>query len=193
MNLFKPPFRAGAFDLVISNGVLHHTRDPLGGFLSVSRLVKPGGCVVIGLYNRIGRLTTDLRKMLFRLSGNRLRFLDAHMRNRSYNEARKQAWFVDQYEHPRESRHSYGEVIDWFESSGFEFLSSIPKIDSSPFSGREKLFEPHGKGTKLDRFVTQLEMLLAGGVDGSLFIMIGRKANEATLQGVGQARAVERG
>ncbi len=175
MNLFKPAFRAGAFDLVISNGVLHHTSDPLGGFMTISRLVKPGGCIVIGLYNRIGRLTTDLRRVLFRLSGNRLRKLDAHMRNRNYNETRKRAWFMDQYKHPQESKHSYDEVIDWFESGGFEFLFSIPKIDLSPFSEWEKLFESHDKGTRLARLATQLGMLLTGGVDGALFIMIGRR------------------
>lgn len=175
MNLFKPAFRTGAFDIVISNGVLHHTSDPLRGFLSILQLIKPGGYVVIGLYNRIGRLTTDLRRMLFRFSGDRFRMLDAHMRNRSYNETRKRAWFVDQYKHPHESKHSYDEIIGWFESNGFEFLCSIPKIDSSPFEHHEKLFEPHDKGTRLDRWLAQLGMLLAGGIDGALFIMIGQK------------------
>lgn len=175
MNLFKPAFQAGTFDIVICNGVLHHTKDPLNAFVSISRLVKPGGYIVIGLYNRIGRLTTDLRRVLFRLSGNRLRWLDAHVRNPSYNEARKRAWFMDQYKHPQESKHSYDEVIGWFESNSVEFLFSIPKIDSSPFSEDEKLFEPHDKGTKLDRLFTQVGILLAGGVDGGLFIMIGRK------------------
>jgi len=177
MNLFKPAFRPGSFDLVISNGVLHHTSDALGGFCSISRLVKYGGCIVIGLYNRIGRLTTDLRRVLFHLSGDRLLLLDAHMRNRNHNKMRKRAWFMDQYKHPQESRHSYDEIIDWFESNGFEFLFSIPKIESSPFSEHEKLFEPHEKGTKLARLATQLEMLLSGGADGALFIMIGRKTN----------------
>jgi SAM-dependent methyltransferase/uncharacterized protein YbaR (Trm112 family) len=175
MNLFKPAFRAEAFDFVISNGVLHHTNDPLGGFRSISRLVRLDGCIVIGLYNRIGRLTTDLRRALFRVSGNRLLMLDAHMRNRNYNAARKRAWFMDQYKHPRESRHSYDEIIGWFESIGFKFLFSIPKIDSSPLSADEKLFEPHGEGTRLDRLACQVKMLLAGGVDGALFVMIGRK------------------
>jgi SAM-dependent methyltransferase len=177
MNLFRPAFRPGAFDVVISNGVLHHTCDPLRAFLSISRLVKPGGCILIGLYNRIGRLTTDLRRVLFRWSGDRLRMLDARMRNPNGTEARKRAWFMDQYKHPQESKHSFDEVIDWFESNGFEFLFSIPKIDSSPFSKQEKLFEAHDKGTKLARLATQVEMLLTGGIDGALFIMIGRKIN----------------
>ncbi len=179
MNLFRPAFREAVFDLVISNGVLHHTNDPLGGFQSLCRLVKPGGLVIIGLYNKIGRLTTDVKRIVFRLSGDRLRFLDSHMRNQNYNRARKRAWFMDQYEHPHESKHSYDEVIGWFESSGFEFLFSIPKIDG-PFSSDEQLFMPHHKGTKFDRLATQLQMLLRGGIDGGLFIMIGRRSTQAS-------------
>ena len=97
------------------------------------------------------------------------------MRAKTYTEARKRAWFVDQYKHPHESKHSYDEVINWFESSGFEFLFSIPKVGSAPFTPNEELFVPHDKGTKFSRFLTQLEMLLRGGGDGGLFIMIGRK------------------
>lgn len=192
MNLFRPAFRPSTFDVVISNGVLHHTGDPLGAFRSISRLVKPGGCILIGLYNRIGRLTTDLRRVLFRWTGDRLRTLDVHLRNPNYNEARKRAWFMDQYKHPRESKHSFDEVIDWFESNGFEFLFSIPKIDSSPFSEQEKLFEAHDKGTKLARLAAQVEMLLTGGSDGALFIMIGRKIkHDADLPSVVQRPRAE--
>ena len=59
MNLFRPAFKPGAFDVVLCNGVLHHTSDPLGGFRGLAPLVKPGGYVVIGLYNVYGRLLTD--------------------------------------------------------------------------------------------------------------------------------------
>jgi len=175
MNLFRPAFRENVFDVVVSNGVLHHTGDPLGGFRSISRLVKPGGYVIIGLYNKIGRITTDLRRSLFRMSGDRLKFLDAHVRNKKYNEARKRAWFMDQYKNPHESKHSYDEVLQWFESSGFEYLMSVPKIEAGTFAEDERLFTPHDKGTKSLRFLTQFKMLLQGGVDGALFIMIGRK------------------
>jgi SAM-dependent methyltransferase len=175
MNLFRPPLAPEAFDVAISNGVLHHTNDPLGGFRSIARLVKPGGLIIVGLYNKIGRLTTDFRRFLFRISGDRLRFLDAHMRNRAYNERRKRAWFMDQYKHPRESKHSYDEVLsDWFDANEFDFLFSIPKIGAA-FTPAEQLFAPHDKGTKTSRLMTQIEMLMTGGVDGALFIMIGRK------------------
>jgi SAM-dependent methyltransferase len=175
MNLFRPAFKAESFDLVISNGVLHHTADPYGAFKSISRLVKPNGIIIIGLYNKIGRLTTDFRRFLFRATADKLAFLDAHMRNKNYNADRKRAWFYDQYKHPHESKHTYSELLDWYESNGFEYLSSIPKIDPGPFTDEEKLFEPHDKGTKFTRWMTEVEMLLTGGADGALYIMIGRK------------------
>jgi SAM-dependent methyltransferase len=175
MNLFRPPFRAGVFDVVMSYGVLHHTSDPLGGFRSISRLVKPGGYAVIGLYNKIGRLTTDLRRVIFRSLGDGFSWLDGHMRNPQYNEARKRAWFLDQYKHPRESKHSMCEVLSqWFDANGYEFLSSIPKIGGD-LGELERLFEPHSSGTRGRRIATQVEMLLTGGADGALFVMIGRK------------------
>jgi len=175
MNLFRPAFREEAFEVVICNGVLHHTGDPLGGFKSLSRLVKPSGYIVIGLYNTIGRLFTDMRRFLFKISADKLRFLDDHVRNKNYNEARKRAWFMDQYKHPHESKHSYSEVIQWFETNGFEFLFSVPKIDPGPFDKDEHLFEPHDKGSRFTRFMTEVDMLMRGGVDGGLFIMIGQK------------------
>jgi SAM-dependent methyltransferase len=176
MNLFRPAFREEAFDVVISNGVLMTTGDPVGGFRSITRLVKPGGFILVGLYNTIGRLTTDLRRVIFNITGDRFQFLDAHMRNAKYNDRRKRAWFMDQYKHPHECKHSYDEVLtDWFEPNGIEFLSSIPKIGPAPFSPDEQLFAQHPAGSKMSRFLTQLDMLMGGGVDGGLFIMIGRK------------------
>jgi len=191
MNLFRPAFREGLFDVVVCNGVLHHTSDPLGGFRSLARLVKPGGFIIIGLYNRLGRLPTDFRRLLFGVWGEGFRFLDSHMRSRGYNEARKEAWFMDQYKHPHESKHSYNEVMEWFEASGFEFLFSVPKIQWGTFLPDEKLLAPHDKGTKVGRFFTDLGMLLRGGADGGLFIMIGRnlKQREEAMPATGTVAA----
>ena len=41
------------FDVVLCNGVLHHTSDPYGGYRGIARLVKPGGLIVVGLYIQI--------------------------------------------------------------------------------------------------------------------------------------------
>ncbi len=176
MNLFKPVFKPGTFDVVISNGVLHHTSDPFGGFKSISRLVKPRGHMLIGLYNKYGRLTTDFRRLLFRAFGRRFSFFDDHLASKNVEEQRKHAWYMDQYEHPHESKHTFGEVLEWFDQTDFEFVSAIPKPTAfDPFSESEKLFEPHSKGSTLDHFLAQAGMLLTGGKDGALFIMIGQK------------------
>jgi len=176
MNLFRPAFKEEVFDVVISNGVLHHTSDPLGGFKSISRMVKPGRYIIVGLYNTIGRLGTDFLRFLFNVSGDKLKGLDAHQRNKNYTDARKLAWFMDQYKHPHESKHSMSEVIhEWFDANGFEFLSGVPKPDLGAFNPQEKLFESHHAGTKMTRVMTEIGLMMKLGDAGGLFIMIGRR------------------
>jgi SAM-dependent methyltransferase len=175
LNLFRPPFREGTLDVVIANGVLHHTGEPRAGFDALLRTVKPGGVIVIGLYNRLARLPTLWRRWAFDRFGRGAHFLDRRLQARRQNEARWQAWFRDQYRHPHESRHSIGEVLRWFDASGVEFLTGIPAPDGSPFTPRTKLFEGHRRGTKSSQIATQLQMLLDGGSEGGFFMMIGRK------------------
>jgi len=49
-DVFALPFKDAVFDAVFSIGVLHHTRDTREAFLSLPRLVKPGGLVAVWLY-----------------------------------------------------------------------------------------------------------------------------------------------
>ena len=44
------PFKAEFFDIVYSNGVLHHTGDTTKAISEVYRVLKPGGIAVIMLY-----------------------------------------------------------------------------------------------------------------------------------------------
>jgi SAM-dependent methyltransferase len=178
MNLFRPPFREEAFDVIISNGVLHHTADPERGFRSLVHKLKPSGHIIIGLYNRLGRLPTYWRRAAIRTFGDGMARLDSRLRGLNLNEGRWQAWFRDQYKHPHESTHGYGEVIRWFEAAGVDYVSSIPGIDDTSLRDDENLFAARSKGSVLDRTGTELEMLLRGGVDGGLFIMIGRRRGD---------------
>jgi SAM-dependent methyltransferase len=175
MNLFRPPFRDGSIDVLICNGVLHHTGDPRKGFETLLRKVKPGGYILIGLYNSYGRLPTLWRRLAFERFGSALYFLDGRLTSARMNEGRWQAWFRDQYRHPHETRHSIDEVLGWFDAAGITFLSSIPAADGSPFTNETRLFTPHPRATTVGRWSTQMQMLLTGGRDGGLFIMIGRK------------------
>ena len=177
MNLFRPVFKPEVFDVVVCNGVLHHTSDPLLGFQTISKLVKRGGLIVIGLYNRFGRIPTDIRRLVFGLSGGRFKFLDGRLRNKRIGDVRKHTYFMDQYKHPHESKHTYGEVLKWFDGTDFGFVSSIPKATAfDSFEVNEQLFHAHPPGTRLDHFMVQAGMLLSGGREGGFFMLIARRS-----------------
>lgn len=176
MNLFRPCFKPGSFDLVISNGVLHHTSDPFLAFQSIATLVKPGGYILVGLYHKYGRLATDLRRLVFAISGDRGKFLDRHAVDRRVSAAKRQAWFVDQYKNPHESKHTVGEVLGWLKRTGFQFVHSLPKTTAfSSIGPGEQLFKPDRIGSPLDRLIVGLKMLVVGHREGGFFVVIARR------------------
>jgi SAM-dependent methyltransferase len=187
MNLFRPPFRAGAFDVVIANNVLHHTSDPLRGFRALAALLKPEGLFVLSLYNPFGRLGNRLRKTFHRLSGNSLAFL-------RWQSEQRRGRFTQRYLQPWESRHFLGEVVrDWFGAHEFEFLYSSPAIGSQAFSGGEGFHFPRWPGDRTMRLKTEFGMLWRGLLDDGLFVMIGRNKRQpkliAAAKQAGAARA----
>ena len=54
-DLLRPPFKKSAFDVVYSQGVLHHTADTRAAFAAVAALVKPRGLLSVWLYGKAGR------------------------------------------------------------------------------------------------------------------------------------------
>lgn len=176
MNLFRPALQEEQFDAVLCNGVLHHTSDPRGGFDSIARLVKPGGHIVIGLYNTYGRLLLDLRRAVFRMTGGRAKWIDSYLRGTKMSREKQKAWFEDQYRHPHESKHTMGEVLDWFDQEGFDFVNGVPKFRPwEPFRDDEDLFAPQDPGTAFDRAIAQLQMIVTGSKEGGFYIVIGKK------------------
>lgn len=53
-SLLNMPLPDNKFDLVVSNGVLHHTADPAQCFREFTRVLKPGGRLVLGVYGKHG-------------------------------------------------------------------------------------------------------------------------------------------
>jgi SAM-dependent methyltransferase len=176
MNLFRPVFAPASFDLVVCNGVLHHTADPFLGFRTIAELVRPGGYLLVGLYHRWGRLITDARRFLFRHSGDRLRALDPNLRDPASSAQKRRAWFMDQYRHPHESKHTIGEVLGWLERTGFGFVRSIPKTTLfESFAADEPLFRPERPAGALERALAEAAMALSGSREGGFFVVIGRR------------------
>jgi len=126
MNLFRPALRPAQFDVVLCNGVLHHTADPYGGLQALVSLLKPGGHLVLGLYNRYGRLATDLRRHLLRLLPAGAGWIDPILRRSGLSADKRRAWFADQYLHPHESKHTFGEVLRWFRRASTSCAASRP-------------------------------------------------------------------
>jgi carbamoyltransferase len=174
MNLFRPPFRPGEFDVVLCNGVLHHTGDPRGGFEGLVPLVKPGGFIIVGLYNRYGRMLSGMRRRMFALSGGRGQWLDPYLRKTRLSTDKRRAWFEDQYRHPHESTHTVGEVLEWFERTGLDFVRAVPSTTGEPdFAGG--LLTKTAPGTAFDHLREQVKQVASGNREGGFFLMIAQK------------------
>lgn len=147
-DVFKLPFVDGAFDLVFSLGVLHHTPDCRAAFEQLPRLAAPGGCVAIWVYateivphfNR--RLRSITRRMpsallygaclavvpltyIFNVPYLRAPFygLRAYFQWISWGGWRER-WLdtVDWYSCWYQSAHTYPEVHRWFLDAGLEAI-----------------------------------------------------------------------
>lgn len=175
INLFRPPFKEASFELVICNGVLHHTSDPQAGFRSIAKPVKRGGHILIGLYNTYGRLITDARRKIFSLFNNRFTSLDPYLRRGDVDTVKRHTWFMDQYKNPHESKHTMGEVMEWFKAANFEFLSGVPSPTLEPYDENFRLFARHEKGSRLSRGLAQMNLVFTGSAEGGFFILIGKR------------------
>jgi SAM-dependent methyltransferase len=170
-DLNAPGLAPGAFDVVICSGVLHHTPDPRTAFASVARLVRPGGVLVIGLYNAIARLPHRLRRAVAALTGYRWIPWDPVLRERSSDTARREAWLRDQYRHVEEHRHTLREVQDWFGENGLEYLRAFPSSLLDEDSG--ELFAQAEDDWALEGWIAQLTWMWSLGGEGGLFATIG--------------------
>lgn len=174
MNLFRPVFKPGSFHLVICNGVLHHTSDPYAGLKALSKLVKPDGYILLGLYHKYGRLSTDIRRLLFNVS-ERLPFINPR-KNKNSDKTKQDIWFRDQYKNPHESKHTIKEILNWFEQTGFQFVKSFPQMRLfGGTSENEKLFKLESPANLFKLFWLEKAMTFKSAKGGGLFIAIGQK------------------
>ena len=130
-DLNRSGFRTGAFDVVVCSGVLHHTPEPRASFARIVPLARPGGVIVLGLYNAIARIPLRMRRLVARLTGYRWVPFDPVLQDRSNEPDRRLAWLRDQYQHPEEHRHTIAEVQQWFQENDVAYLSTYPARSSA--------------------------------------------------------------
>jgi len=172
-DLHRPGLRAGAFDVVYASGVLHHTPDPRASFGQMLPLLRPGGMIVIGLYNAFARLPLRLRRAVARISGYRWIPFDPVLRDRRSEPARREAWLRDQYRHPEEHRHTVAQVRRWFREIGVEYIRTYPSLLMGEESGA--LFIADTDYWPLEAWLSQIGWMATLGREGGLFVTIGRR------------------
>lgn len=135
------PFASDCANLVVSNGVIHHTPDPEASFRELARITRPGGTLVVSVYDRRawyyyvwrypGAVVRALRGAigdtglkltvfpLFYLAV--LVFLPLATRRRLFLSPHV-AWnlFHDQFTTPQCSFHTFEELRAWAEKAGLE-------------------------------------------------------------------------
>jgi 2-polyprenyl-3-methyl-5-hydroxy-6-metoxy-1,4-benzoquinol methylase len=172
-DLHRPGLRARSFDVVYCSGVLHHTPNPRAAFAGIAQLVRPGGMIVLGLYNALARLPHRLRRTIARWSHYRLIPFDPVIRSRHHEPARREAWLRDQYQHPEEHRHTLGEVQKWFAENEVTFVRAYP----SALIGEDAddLFAFAGDNWMVEGWLAQLGWMHTLGHEGGLFVTVGQR------------------
>jgi SAM-dependent methyltransferase len=175
-DVYHPGLRAKSFDIVYCSGVLHHTPDPRAAFAPVGRLARPGGLIILGLYNSYARLPHRLRRFAARASGGRWVPGDVALAERWEQAERRSAWLRDQYDHPEEHRHRLSEVRRWFAENGIDYVRTVPSSLLGGDGEGQALTCPERGGWWLEDILAQLGWMRQLGGEGGLFVTIGRAA-----------------
>lgn len=173
-DLHHPGLRTGVFDVVYSSGVLHHTPDPSAAFANIVRLARPGGMIVVGVYNAFARMPLRARRFVARLSGYRFTPCDPVLSDRENEPKRCAAWLRDQYQHPEEHRHTLAEVQSWFAANDVEYVRAYPSAVLGEES--EELFASAADNWRIEGWLAQIGWMGALGHEGGLFMTVGRRA-----------------
>ncbi len=130
-DLFALPFKSASFDVVISRGVVHHTQDPEEAIRHIARHVKPGGVVILGYYDGVGRLAHRIRRAVARIVGHPVYALDPVLKRGDLDAEKKANWIADQYDHPVEHQMALFQVKHCLEEAGLTWVRSVPPFPES--------------------------------------------------------------
>jgi len=169
------------FYYVLCLGVLHHTKNAEEGFRKILELVKPGGYLVIGLYNKFGRLSLYLRKFLLHtifMGNEKIKHLFLKKQILGFQDKEKfRGWYNDQFEHVHETTHTVSQVLRWFKDNNIEYMNSIPTLRLAyDFDiNTQNLFDKEEINLNSKHIINQLRWIFTTANDGGYFITVGRK------------------
>lgn len=174
----KLPFPDKRFDVVHSCGVLHHTGDAYVGFREMLRVCKKGGVVIVGVYNKFGGFRRTVQRNALRLiAGNNQEKQMALAENifaiPRRGEMPLDVYLNDRCGHPIESKHSYGEVLEWFERHNVEYVGSHPSLYFRKFWNvllQQLMTSKNPKIQRVHKFMPK--MFFKEGTEGTPHIMM---------------------
>lgn len=185
-DLQHPGLRARSFDLVYSSGVLHHTANPRAAFARAARLARPGGFIVVGVYNAIARIPSRIRRLVARLSALRLVPFDAVAKERRLDRVRSEAWLRDQYQHPEEHCFTVRAVKQWFAENGVDYLRAYPSVlfGDEP----DDLFTRAADDWWVEEWLSQAGWIWTLGREGGLFFCVGQQRSAPNPQACSEVK-----
>ena len=177
MNLFRPCFKPATFDLVISNGVLHHTADPLLG-LQVDRTPGEAGWLLAGRPVPPVRTAGDRHPAMGVQRDQRSVHVPRPPRRRLASQ-RRQATFVVHgpvQEPARIEAHRGGNrLAGWTTSASSSCMRFRRPCRFAELQRDERLFRPERIGSLVERLLVNLGLMVTGHREGGFFITIARR------------------
>lgn len=142
-------FHNEKFDIVLSEGVLHHHKNPYSQFKKCQKFLKKGGYFILGVANNAGCFQRMLaRQSLYVFSKNqdeiienaKILFSDFLKRSHKYSGRKIEDIIADIFIVPIWKPISIKEIESWFKKNNFKLFNSYPNfIKESYFADSHNL------------------------------------------------------
>jgi 2-polyprenyl-3-methyl-5-hydroxy-6-metoxy-1,4-benzoquinol methylase len=177
-SLFDVKFKKSSFDIVICDGVLHHTADPKTGFKKLASYVRDGGFLVVTIGEDAGFFQKNLQRLIVRLlsDGDEKKMVEWAKRLFSENIERavrfgtrsKTQIIYDIYTVPQQEGLSCPHILALAEEQGLVYYSSWPPVELplqvNPYN-RQPVLNIKSIATQVWLRIVQLRWMLANKED----------------------------
>ena len=133
IDIFKYKFLKESYDIVISNGVAQHTKDPIENVKLCMEALKPGGFLLLGVGNKSGFFQRNLQRfILYSISDNKeeitqyakILFKDHLQRAKKFSGRSIEAIIFDTYVNPKIYNFGTKEILELFSQNNLSLYSS---------------------------------------------------------------------
>jgi 2-polyprenyl-3-methyl-5-hydroxy-6-metoxy-1,4-benzoquinol methylase len=131
------------YDIVVSQGAIHHTNDKNKAFKKIISFLKPNGYIILSLSNPSGGFQNNLQRLLvYKFAKNwhemikvaEQLFREDISRSQKYSKRTRKEIIFDRYVVPKQDDPSIRELLQWFHKSKIKLYSSYPQITPSIFA-----------------------------------------------------------